>query len=134
MYARRWARHIGRMTETTHPALAPSPSQISIGAVRERFSVAFAVFGAQLDESGRIAVATALAKQSPVDAVVSLYSALLDNDEAGAPRWLSLGPELLSRAIEAADLIVAHLWHGKEEEAAAFAAEARAALAAMPDV
>lgn len=120
------------MTEEINPALSGAPAEsVAIGNIRERFAIAFAVYGGELDEAGRIAAAMALSRQSPVDAVVALYDALAADCGDGSPRWQSLGPVLLSRAIEAADLIVASLWHGKAGEAAAFATEARQALANM---
>lgn len=98
----------------------------SIGEMRERLAIALSVHGAEIPEAERIALASALSKPSPVDAIVSAFAVIAAIE---AP----YGDVLRSRAIEAAELIASHQWHGKTDEASAFAASARALLAPIEE-
>lgn len=110
------------MTEL-NPALAETPmDSVPIGAMRERLAIALSVHGAELAEEDRIVLASAISAPSPVVSIVSAYEVL-------SLHAASLGPVMLSRAIEAAEIIAAHSFHGKGDEASAFAAAARLNLA-----
>lgn len=112
-----------------NPALSPQPEGGAlIGEMRARVAVAFAVYGAEMGEADRIAVASALANDSPVVSIVGAFD-VLSRVEGETPVMHALGPVLLSRAIEVADIIAAHSFHGKGDAAAAFATAARARLA-----
>lgn len=89
--------------------------------MRERLAVAIAVHGAEIPEAQRVELASALAKPSPVDAIVGAFAVFAAIEGA-------IGDVLRSRAIEVAELIASHQWHGKTDEASAYAASARALL------
>lgn len=108
----------------TNPALTETPGAVAIGEVRERLAVAIAVHGGAIAEPDRIALATALAQGSPVDAAVGAYRVLAGLDLDALPA------ALVARLVELCDLIAAHGFHGLASEAAATALSARAELAA----
>jgi hypothetical protein len=108
--------------ETTNPALSASIAEIGIGQCRENLAIALAVFGAELPQIERIALASALSMASPVDAACAAFRVLATGPE--------LGPVLTARSIELAELIARHCWHGLADEASTYAADARRLLEA----
>lgn len=84
-------------------------------AARQALQAAAITDGATLDEELQTALAEALVKVSPVDAVVGAYTALKDHVE-------DLSPALTEGLRKAAETIAANGFHGLAVEAAALAA------------
>jgi hypothetical protein len=116
--------------ETQNPALTETPADdLAPGSMRERLTIALVECGSTLEESVRLEIAAAISKPSPVEMIVAVYSVIATAPEGGSAPSATCGKVLLSRAIECADMIAAHSWFGKGDEAALFAATARAQLA-----
>lgn len=123
------------MADEVNPALTETPADsVALGEMRQRLNIAVAIDGAELSEANQIRIAEAISKASPVDMVVGVFDVFTapsdpENPESAAV-WTGCGAVLKSRAIEVAEIIVEHSFHGKGDAAAAFAAAARASLTA----